>query len=50
MSCFMASFSSVRFAMTRRIREFSSSTARDRESSLAFISPTFAFHAATVFG
>jgi DNA-directed RNA polymerase specialized sigma24 family protein len=32
MSCFIASFSSDRFAMMRRIRAFSSSTARARAS------------------
>ena len=39
MSCFIASFLSVKFELIRRIREFSSSVARDRASSLASISP-----------
>jgi len=45
MSCFMASFSSVRFVMIRRIRVFSSSTARLRAISLLSMPPNLAFHA-----
>ena len=49
-SCLIASSSSAKFEMMRRIHEFSSSITRDRASSLASMSPNFAFHAATVFG